>query len=146
LSAFEGPKRRYVIEEYKNCIFVDDYAHHPTEVRVTLEATRIRYPDRKIVAVFKPHRASRVLHFAKDFKNALEKADRIYLLDFTSIDDKQDGTDIDIHYLADMIPGSTVLEEDREGARKLAEEGDAVYVFMSSKDIYNIAEWTKEFL
>ncbi|MBR2578045.1 MAG: UDP-N-acetylmuramate--alanine ligase, partial [Erysipelotrichaceae bacterium] len=146
LNVYTGPKRRYVIEQYGDSVFVDDYAHHPTEVKVTLEASRIRYPDDKIIAIFKPHRASRVLHFAKEFKEALELADRIYLLDFTSIDDKQDGTDIDIRYLADMIPGSVVLSEDENGARLLAEEGKGVYVFMSSKDIYNIAEWTKKYL
>ena len=146
LNCFEGPKRRYVIEEYKDSIFIDDYAHHPTEVKVTLQATKLRYPDSKIVAIFKPHRASRVLHFANEFKNALLLADKIYLLDFTSIDDKQDGTDIDINYLAKMIEGSHVLSEDKQGAKILAREGKAVYVFMSSKDIYNIANWTKEFL
>ena len=146
LNEYRGPKRRYVIEEYKNCIFIDDYAHHPTEVKVTLEATRLRYPESKIVAIFKPHRASRVLHFANDFKDALLLADKVYLLDFTSIDDKQDGTNIDINYLAKMIDGSIVLEESKQGAEILAKEGQAVYVFMSSKDIYNIANWTKEYL
>ena len=146
LNGYTGPKRRYVIEEYHDCIFIDDYAHHPTEVKVTLEATRLRYPDEKIIAIFKPHRASRVLHFAEEFRDALKLADRIYLLDFTSIDDKQDGTDINIRYLADMIPDSVILDEDEGGARLLSKEGKGIYVFMSSKDIYNIAEWTKKYL
>ena len=76
----------------------------------------------------------------------LEKADEIYLLDFTSIDDKQDGTDIDITYLAQMIPGSHVLPENEEGAKMLAEYKGECLVFMSSKDIYNIAEMVKELL
>ena len=146
MQDYHGPKRRYVVEEYKNVVFVDDYAHHPTEVKVTLEATRLRYKDKKIVAIFKPHRASRVLHFAKEFKEALQLADKVYLLDFTSIDDKQDGTDINIDYLANMIEGSVVLSEDENGAKELAKNGDAVYVFMSSKDIYNIAHMTKKYL
>ena len=143
---YHGPKRRYVVEEYKNAIFIDDYAHHPTEVKVTLETTRLRYPNRKIIAVFKPHRASRVLHFADDFKKALEIADKIYLIDFSSIDDKQDGTDIDITYLANKIDRAIILPEDKNGAKMLAEDKDGVFVFMSSKDIYNIANWTKEYL
>lgn len=146
LNDYVGPKRRYVIEEYKGSTFIDDYAHHPTEVKVTLEATRLRYPNKKIVAIFKPHRASRVKHFVNEFKDALLVADKIYLLDFTSIDDKQDGTDIDIHYLADIIPGSIVLEENENGAKELSKEGKAIYVFMSSKDIYNIAQLTKAYL
>ena len=146
LNSYVGPKRRYIIEEYKDTIFVDDYAHHPTEVKVTIEASRKRYPNRKIIAIFKPHRASRVLYFAKQFKEALEEADEIYLLDFTSIDDKQDGTDIDITYLANMIPGSIILPENDEGAKMLAKYKGECLVFMSSKDIYNIAERVKELI
>lgn len=146
LEEFVGPKRRYVIEEYKNTIFIDDYAHHPTEVKVTLEASRRRFPDRKIIAIFKPHRASRVLYFASQFAEALSLADEVYLLDFTSIDDKQDGTDIDITYLQKMIPGSVVLPEDIEGAKLLANKKGECLVFMSSKDIYNIANMIKELM
>ena len=146
LQNFVGPKRRYVIEEYKNTIFVDDYAHHPTEVKVTIEASRKRFPDRKIIAIFKPHRASRVQYFAQQFKEALMEADEVYLLDFTSIDDKQDGTDIDITYLAKMIPNSVVLSEDDEGAKLLAAHKNECLVFMSSKDIYNIAQRVKELI
>ena len=114
-------------------------------MKVTLEATRKRYPDRNIVAIFKPHRASRVKYFAEQFRDALKLADNIYLLEFTSIDDKQDGTDVNIDYLANMIEGSAVLPENEEGARILAAHG-SVYVFMSSKDIYNIANMVKSFL
>lgn len=143
---YVGPKRRYVIEQYKDTIFVDDYAHHPTEVKVTIEASKKRYPDRKIIAIFKPHRASRVKYFAEEFKQALSLADEVYLIDFTSIDDKQDGTDIDISYLADMIPNSHILSEDMNGAKMLTQYQGQCLVFMSSKDIYNIAEMVKKLL
>ena len=146
LHEYVGPKRRYVIDEYKNTIFIDDYAHHPTEVKVTLQASKQRYPDRKIIAVFKPHRASRVLYFAKEFAQALSIADKVYLLDFTSIDDKQDGTDIDITYLSKMIPNSIVLSEDEKGASELSKYKGECLVFMSSKDIYNLANETKKLI
>ncbi len=143
LSSFKGTKRRFVIERHKDNIYVDDYAHHPTEVSVTIDSARKRFPDRKLVAVFKPHRASRVLYFADDFARALKKADKVYLCDFTSIDDKQDGTDIDITYLQKRIEGSVILSEDAEGAGLLAKEKPAVFLFMSSKDIYWLAELVK---
>ncbi len=139
LSSFGGVKRRFVIEKHGDNIYVDDYAHHPTEVSVTIDTARKRFPDRKLVAIFKPHRASRVLYFADQFAEALKKADRVYLCDFTSIDDKQDGTDIDITYLQERIPGSVVLSEDEAGAALLCEEKPAVFLFMSSKDIYWLA-------
>lgn len=143
LNQYHSPKRRYVVEEYHDTILIDDYAHHPTEVKLTLQATRKRYPQKKIIAIFKPHRASRVKYFANAFKEALQCADEIYLIDFTSIDDKQDGVDIDINYLKDLIPGSHILSEDEKGAKQLAAHRGEVLVFMSSKDIYNIAEMTK---
>ena len=146
LNEYVGPKRRNVIEEYKDTIFIDDYAHHPTEVKVMLEASKKRYPNRKIIAIFKPHRASRVLYFAEQFANALSLADEVYLLDFTSIDDKQDGTDIDITYLANMIEGSHILPENEEGAKILAKYKGECLVFMSSKDIYNIAKEVKSII
>ena len=146
INTYIGPKRRFVVEEYKNTVFIDDYAHHPTEVKVTLQASKQRYPSKKIIAIFKPHRASRVLYFAKEFAEALSYADEVYLLDFTSIDDKQDGTDIDITYLAKMIPNSVILSENKQGAEILAKHKDECLVFMSSKDIYNIANWVKELI
>ncbi len=144
LSSFTGVKRRFVVEKHGENIFVDDYAHHPTEVGVTIDTARKRFPGRKLVAIFKPHRASRVLYFAKEFKDQLMKADEIYLCDFTSIDDKQDGTDIDITYLQKMIPGSHVLSEDMDGAKILVKEAPAVFLFMSSKDIYGLANLVKQ--
>lgn len=146
LNNYHGPKRRYVVEEYNDSIFIDDYAHHPTEVKVTLEATIKRYPNRNIVAIFKPHRASRVQYFVKEFADALKLVKDVYLIDFTSIDDKQDGVDIDIAYLQKEIPGSVILPENEDGAKILAKHKGSVYVFMSSKDIYNIANMTKKYL
>ena len=98
------------------------------------------------MAIFKPHRASRVKYFAEQFRDALKLADNIYLLEFTSIDDKQDGTNVNIDYLANMIEGSAVLPENEEGARILASHHGSLYFFMSSKDIYNIANMVKSFL
>lgn len=144
LSHFKGVKRRFVVEEHNDNIYIDDYAHHPTEVGVTIDTARLRFPDKKLVAVFKPHRASRVKYFADDFKKQLEKSDKVYLCDFTSIDDKQDGTDIDITYLQKMIPNSVVITEDEKGAEILAQEQPACFLFMSSKDIYGLAEMVKK--
>lgn len=144
LSHFTGVKRRFVVEEDGENIYIDDYAHHPTEVGVTIDTARLRFPNHKLVAIFKPHRASRVLFFADAFAEQLKKADQVYLCDFTSIDDKQDGTDIDITYLQPKIPNSIILTEDEEGAKVLSKEKPAVFLFMSSKDIYWLAEILKK--
>lgn len=144
LCCFHGVKRRFVVEEVDQNVFIDDYAHHPTEVSITIDAARKRYPDKKLVAIFKPHRASRVFYFRNQFAEALKKADKVYLCDFTSIDDYADGIDIDISYLSEIIPASCILPENQEGAIMLAKEAPAVFLFMSSKDIYHLAQKVKE--
>ena len=144
LKDFKGVKRRYIISEYKNNIYIDDYAHHPTEVAVTIEATKKRYPDREIVAIFKPHRVGRVYYFKDQFAEALSLADHVYLCDFTSIDDKEDGIDIDVSYLKNSINNAYVLTEDEDGAKLLSKYDNVVFLFMSSKDIYNLLELVKK--
>lgn len=144
LASFKGVKRRFVIEEIGDNIFIDDYAHHPTEVAVTIRAAKTRYPNHKIIAIFKPHRVSRVYHFADEFAKTLSIADVVCLCPFTSIDDKEDGIDIDITYLQDRIPGSFVVDENVNDAAFLANMGPAVYLFMSSKDIYGLSNLVKD--
>ena len=68
LSAFEGVGRRLEIKGEKDGVTViDDYGHHPTEVRATLAALRARYPTRRIVTLFQPHRYSRTQSLWNDF-------------------------------------------------------------------------------
>ncbi|WP_159637887.1 UDP-N-acetylmuramate--L-alanine ligase [Erysipelothrix anatis] len=144
IQNFKGAKRRFVIEEGKENIYIDDYAHHPTEIKVTLEAAHTRYPDRRLVAIFKPHRTGRVYYFADAFADALNLADHVALMPFTSIDDQEEGIDIDITYLQDRIKGSIVVDEgSEESLDQLQKYGPAVYVFMSSKDIYDFKDALK---
>lgn len=146
LQNFTGALRRYVIEDLGENIIIDDYAHHPTEIKVTLEATRTRYPDKKIIAIFKPHRTGRVYYFAEEFKQALSLADEVALCPFTSIDDFEEGIDIDITYLQDKIDGAFIMSESDEDIQKLASFAPAVFVFMSSKNIYDLEDKLKKYL
>jgi UDP-N-acetylmuramate--alanine ligase len=76
LSRFLGVDRRFqILGDYNGAIVVDDYAHHPTEVRATLSAARAGYPGRRLVALFQPHLYSRTRDFAKEFGEALTIAD-----------------------------------------------------------------------
>ncbi len=143
LNEFKGVKRRFVVEEVNDSVYIDDYAHHPTEVSITIDAARKRFPDKKLIAVFKPHRVSRVFRFADEFALALKKADEVFLCDFTSIDDKEEGIDIDITYLQKRIADAKVILEDDASARLLAGYKPAVFLFMSSKDIYPLAQKVK---
>ncbi|HUP66208.1 MAG TPA: UDP-N-acetylmuramate--L-alanine ligase [Thermoanaerobaculia bacterium] len=76
LQKFDGVERRFqILGACHGATVVDDYAHHPTEVRATLEAARHGYPGRRIVALFQPHLYSRTRDFASDFAEALSVAD-----------------------------------------------------------------------
>lgn len=76
LAKYLGVDRRFqILGEYQGAIIVDDYAHHPTEIRATLQAARSGYPDRHIVALFQPHLYSRTRDFAREFAEALAIAD-----------------------------------------------------------------------
>ena len=76
LSRYRGVERRFqLLGEKDGVLIVDDYAHHPTEIRATLEAARKTYPDRRLVALFQPHLYSRTRDFSADFAEALSLAD-----------------------------------------------------------------------
>lgn len=143
---YRGVKRRFIVETIKDSIFIDDYAHHPVELKVTLETARIRFPNHKIVAVYKPHRVSRIFHFVADIKAALSLADEIVLLPFNSIDDYESHLDIDIDFLANQVTNAVVIEENQEGVAYLASLAPACFVFMSDKDIYHLADQVKKII
>lgn len=81
LSTFSGVSRRFDIQfDRSGCTYIDDYAHHPTEVAAALQSLRAIYPGRKITALFQPHLYSRTRDFADAFGAALSLADALILL------------------------------------------------------------------
>ena len=140
LSTFDGVKRRYTVKSIGNNVYVDDYAHHPTAIEYVIQATRSRYPGKEIVAIFQPDRFSRGLRFAKEFASAMDLADYPFLVHFPDNAKKEDGIDIDIHYIGQYIPRAKIIHEDDEGVRLLASYDNVVYLFMSSKDIYKLED------
>lgn len=83
LSAFKGAERRQdIIGEAHGIQVIDDYAHHPTEIKATLSAIRQGFPGRKVIAAFQPHTFTRTRDFAEDFgKVFAECADELFLVD-----------------------------------------------------------------
>ena len=140
LSTFDGVKRRYTVKTSGNNIYVDDYAHHPTAIRYVIEATRSRYPHKKIVAVFQPDRFSRGLRFAKEFAQAMDLADYPFFVHFPENAKKEPGIDIDIYDIAKYNPRAQVIHEDEEAVKLLSQYDNVVYLFMSSKDIYKLED------
>ena len=113
---------------------IDDYAHHPTEVKVTIKAARQKYPDKKIVAILKTHTLSRTKEMADDFVEALNLADDAYVMD-VGVDREEIGyDDVDYHVILDKLRNGKYMSLDR--VDELLKYENAVLIFMSSKDIY----------
>ena len=82
LSSYRGVKRRFEIwVQEEDRVFIDDYAHHPEEIRAFLTSVRAMYPDKKLTAVFQPHLFTRTRDFAEGFSDSLSLADEVVLLD-----------------------------------------------------------------
>lgn len=82
LNTYEGATRRFQVKgEVSGVLVIDDYAHHPTEVRATLEAARLLFPKRRIWAVFQPHTYSRTKAFLKAWRGAFAAADVVVVMD-----------------------------------------------------------------
>ncbi len=86
LSDFTGAKRRFELRgEVNGITFIDDYAHHPSEIRATLTAAKLQaQPEQRVVAVFQPHRYSRTLTFLDEFAQSFAHADVVILTDIYS--------------------------------------------------------------
>ncbi|MFA9289703.1 MAG: UDP-N-acetylmuramate--L-alanine ligase [Solirubrobacteraceae bacterium] len=81
LSTFNGIKRRFNQFNIKEKVYIDDYAHHPTEINAVTDSLKLHYPNKKSVGIFQPHLYSRTKDFADDFAKSLAKFDEIIILD-----------------------------------------------------------------
>jgi UDP-N-acetylmuramate--alanine ligase len=81
LSSYTGVKRRFdIIINNDKIIYIDDYAHHPTEIEALLHSVKSIYPNKEITAIFQPHLYTRTRDFAEGFSKSLSMADRVILL------------------------------------------------------------------
>lgn len=89
LLAYSGVQRRFHVRgEVRGIIVMDDYGHHPTEIKVTLEACKKVWPKRRLVVVFQPHRYTRTRDLKKEFLGSFQKADVLLLTDIYSAGEK----------------------------------------------------------
>lgn len=103
LAEFHGVARRFqVIGEAHGVTVVDDYAHHPTEIRATLQAARHRFGERRLVAVFQPHTYSRTRRFLPEFAGAFDEADEVVVTDIYAAREAPDPT-LDGKLVADVL-------------------------------------------
>ncbi len=145
LKTFKNANRRFAEEKIGNSIIIDDYAHHPTEIRETLKAVREKYKDRRVVAVFKPNTYSRTKDFKDDFISALSIADKVYLTEIDSNREKQeDYPNVNSNMIINGIKDAEIISE--EEIDKLKDEKDSVVCFMSCASISHLIDAYKKII
>jgi UDP-N-acetylmuramate--alanine ligase len=131
LSLFSGARRRFEIKGIsKGITVIDDYGHHPTEVKATLESAEIYAQGGRVITVFQPHRYSRTQVFASEFAKALSASDYTYLLEIYPASEQEIAgvsslliskeMDIAIHSYQPSMP------EVIESVAKMAKSGDVI--------------------
>ncbi|GGH88123.1 UDP-N-acetylmuramate--alanine ligase [Pullulanibacillus pueri] len=132
LQTFQGVQRRFSDRVLGTQHIVDDYAHHPTEIKATINAAKNKWPDKKIIAIFQPHTYSRTKTFLEGFAESLKNADEVYLCDIFGSAREANG-DLTIEDLKAKIPGSSLINENNIDQLKQYENG--VLLFMGAGDI-----------
>ncbi len=132
LKTFKGVKRRFSEKVVGDQILIDDYAHHPTEISATIEASKQKYPAKSVVAIFQPHTFTRTKTFLHEFAEALSKADFVYLCDIFGSAREQAGT-LTINDLIDLVPDAKLITEDSIDV--LTDHQNSVLLFMGAGDI-----------
>lgn len=143
LRNFQNAKRRFAVEVYNGSIIVDDYAHHPTEIRVTLEGVRQKYPNKRLVVVFAPNTYSRTRDFTKEFVEAFKIADKTYLTEIDcNREDPKDYPGVTSSLITDQLDGGEIISVDT--MNKLANEKDSVVCFMGCAYVDSLINAYKE--
>jgi UDP-N-acetylmuramate--alanine ligase len=137
LLTFSGVKRRFTEKKIGSQIIIDDYAHHPTEIKATIDSARQKYPDRDVIAVFQPHTYSRTQTFLADFAESLNLADKVYLCEIFGSARENHGK-LSIADLQAKIPGAEILDEKETSLLK--QHDNNVIIFMGAGDIQKFQE------
>lgn len=133
MLSFSGVKRRFSEKHVSDMTIVDDYAHHPAEIKATIDAARQKYPDKEIVAVFQPHTFTRTVALLDEFAESLDLADAVYLCDIFGSARENAGS-VKIEDLGQKInKGGDVITV--ENMSPLLDYHHAVMIFMGAGDV-----------
>ena len=128
-ESFQNAKRRFAEDKVGDTIIIDDYAHHPTEIKVTLNAVKQKYPDKRLVVVFAPNTYSRTKDFTMEFVDAFNVADKAYLTEIDCNREKQeDYPGVTSHIIIDKLNNGDIIS--CETMNKLKDEKESVVCFM----------------
>jgi len=137
LGKFRGAGRRFESRgEFNGVMVIDDYAHHPTEIRSTLGAARARFPDRRIWAVWQPHTYSRTRAFYADFIESFDDADCVLVTEIYAARENAPADHFSAHQLAEAMSGrSKPLQSKIFFAPDLSEAMDILLDYLQPGDV-----------
>ena len=108
LGSYHHAERRFTEHKVGTNIVVDDYAHHPSEIKATIDSARRKYSDKQIIAIFQPHTYTRTAKFLNEFAESLLTADKVFLCPiFASVREKE--KIVGIEDLQKVTPGSEII-------------------------------------
>ena len=132
LDLYKPAERRFSEHKIGNNVIVDDYAHHPSEIKATIDSARRKYEGKEVIAIFQPHTYTRTAKFLNEFAESLETADKVFLCPiFASVREKE------------KIVGIEDLQKVTKGAQIINSENDfdklnfdnSVFLFMGAGNI-----------
>jgi len=139
LHTFKNAKRRFKEKKFGSVVTIDDYAHHPTEIKVTIQSARQKYPNKEIVAVFLPNTYSRTKALMNDFISALKTADKAYVMDIhCDRERKEDYPGVSSDEIIKNVPNAEKISLDT--VDKLLKHKNAAICFMSCTNIYELLD------
>lgn len=143
LKTFKNAKRRFAEQRVGESIIIDDYAHHPTEIKVTLEAVKQKYPNKRLVVVFVPNTYSRTRDFKNEFIEAFKIADKTYLTEIDCNREKpEDYPGISSSIILSGLDSGEIISEST--IDKLLKEKDSVVCFMGCAYVDGLINAYKE--
>ena len=132
LSQYKPAERRFSEHKIGNSVVVDDYAHHPSEIKATINSARRKYADKEVIAIFQPHTYTRTAKFLNEFAESLETADKVFLCPiFASVREKE--KIVGIEDLQKVTKGSQIINSE-EDFDKLNFD-NSVFLFMGAGNI-----------
>lgn len=145
IKSFKGAKRRFKEKTIGDIITIDDYAHHPTELRVTIESARQKYPDKEIVAIYLPNTYSRTKELYTEIADSLNLADKAYVMDiFCERENKDDWQGVSSNLIIERLNNGDDIS--KETVKKLLIHQNSVLLFMSCTEIYHLQSKYEELL
>ncbi|MEO9478815.1 MAG: UDP-N-acetylmuramate--L-alanine ligase [Maribacter dokdonensis] len=136
LSTFKGVQRRFSYQiKNDDFIYIDDYAHHPTEINAVFEAVSEMHPNKKVLAIFQPHLFSRTRDFANEFAQSLSRFENVLLLDiYPAREEPITGVDSE-WLLGKMTNGNRKLISKEQMLSEVKNQNPEVLITMGAGDI-----------